>query len=1455
MGFQMNNNGPGKIIGITCLSIIAFAYLGGSVISGLFTGNFSSAIFPILLIGLIIFLSVRSRRKKDGEEPRPIYTLPPTVNTPVQAASAPARTATVAPSSSSSTGVLINPICNHKFREETVSAKPVVVCDCGNQFESANLIKFNKLTAQMEKLSTQLDDLEAQMRDYTRTNYGTATQAAQTVTTPKPVAAPPKPVAPPVQKPKISFSLQQWLIIGASLLVLVAGSVFVSTYVNVLDQWIFFAVTSLLSAGMAFASFATRKISGIIASFLAAFSVAMQIATMSIVGDQISNGQSWDFRWDGAPAWWWMITLFVITGISTLLAKYSSVFGFKGLALLGATGGSLLLGLAVIRELVPGNWSPLNLAIMALAAVGLAYLSKYLRSIPALEPTDSKYKEYAKSVAKREDNSILTFTRIAALIEVVAGLGLAINSLSSVASAGHFTPNPISMLIFALVIAGFGLTAKQWSTQFSTDGKELPRLLPISSGIAYVSLAVSVLTFITDYTNAWVSALLALIAIFAQAWFSSALKQLKPVSVLITVTAYVTSGLWLLNSIFIDKDSTLDQTAWFVIGLALVVTLINKRFSVYTNSWVSVVLGAAGAVTLFTNFKSSTEIASTSIGYAVIASLVLVAPLVIIALRYVLQAKKDDVDLTGEAWLATAASAILGILASLPNFQETDRDVNLLLGLAFAFIFYAAVAYLLTRFIKVGQNILLAHHYLGQALSVVVVATTANSFDMINSPRLFYTAVVAGLIVLNYTIGAVEKQAFKLHIGYVLMIGAFFINMWGVEAKWLVTVSAVQFLAIALLTYIHYLMLSKRTDSSGSTRLKTVLLGVVGSLLFGLAAQWNSWTNIKVASGKDAFLVLIMLALLSAVSLVLARRKKISDAAKDILSWISFSYAAFGVVTSVAYVAIARELDSRSYVALALVFLAVFTRLKNSKSENQPLVVLFFASNLVAAGLLGSLAQTNFNLGFIPEFYSVIISLALIVSALLSGDALGALRSRLLIEVPVIGSAALSLGYAIAGPDTGLPANLREILASAVIAGLAFFRLKQNPLVGWMVTGFLATIGSAVALAYTIQTQVDLPFTPEFYSLFLSIAFIVSTLLSGKMTGKFRSTLLVDVPVLGSAALSLIYALVGPDNGLNANLREVLGTALISGFALFRLRKNPVQGWIVTSYAATSGFALSLAYTISKNWISYNGPEIYSVLSALAILGVHQVALKHLKLKTTLFSWGFPIGVALLPSTFFTYTAWGVSFADLGLDQISREVITILVSIALLTLGLRRGNLANASMGIAGLALLVVPAVASQSDGLGSAWQVQNTAMVVGILIFAILAIARLGGKITGTSRLFLGIPITITLAPALFNALVALAKPELQPLDWWRFGIVLIVALTMLVLGTMREVAGLFYPGLIGVLLTALPYGFKQTQKDQWFLWVLLLLIAGVMVWLALRLERMRKAGRTSSAWLRELK
>jgi len=1332
-------NGCGKVIGITCGSIFGLGFLVQLFSISSQYGPFGS-IGLLAVLGLVAILVIRSRKNNKTSAPVPIYQAPPTIVSPstVKPTAVPAPRAVNSPPILRSTTGIGNPVCIHAFSPQTLETKEIVVCECGNSFYSADLLKYDKLSSQVTKLETQLYDLNIDIRS--KLNNA---KTKPLVTAANAIPAPVK--APAIEKPKISFSLQQWLIIGASLLVLVAGSVFVNSYQGIWPQWAFEVITVAIAAGMAFGAFAMRKISGIIASFLAAFSIAMQIATMSIVGNQLSDSFAWGFNWSNAPVWYWSITLIVITLSSTLLARASYIFGFKGLALLAATGGSLTLGLSVLRRFVPGDWALVNFAAMGLLTIGFTYLAKYIRTLGHYEPEDNKFKEYAKDVARREDNGLLAYTRIAALIQVVAGLGLALTSWDQIFGTNlHFAPNPYALLVFVAVVAFIGLTAKKWTPQLSKDGKEISAVLGISSGIVYLGLSIALLSFVTSYTNGWLSAGLALVVILAQAWFSGALKQMKPKSVLVTVGIYLSAALWAFT-ILRDQFSTIpiDLLAWFVIGLALVLILIDKRFSVHTNSWMSVILNSLGALVLVGHFKSTTGIESTSMVYALIGLAVLLVPLAPLVIRYLLQAKKDETNLTGEAWLSTFVSALLGCIIAVPNVLEDNRNVNLLLGLSFAFIVYSAVSYLLTKVFKVAERILIAHHYLGQILSVVVVATTATSLDMISSPRLYYTAVVAGLVVLNYAIGAIDKQAFKLHIGYVLMIGAFFINMWGVTAKWLVTVSAVQFLAIALLTYIHYLMLTKRTDASASVRLRTVLLGICGSLLIGLGAQWNTWIDTKVATGKDAFLVLGLLALLAAISLLLAKAKKISEAAKQILSWLSVSYSAFGVVTSVAYVAVVREIDSRFYVVVALVLLSLFTRLKNVQSKMSELVVLFFASNLVLAGIAASL----------------------------------------------------------------------------------------------------------------IQAQSSLPFTPELYSAFLALALISSTLLSNKATGKLRSILLVEIPVLGSAGLSLVYALAGPDNGLNANLREVLGTALISGFALFRLRKNPVQGWIVTSYAATIAFAVSLAYTITKNWVSYNGPEIYSLLAAVAILGVHRVALKHLKLKSTLFSWGFPIGVALIPSTFFTYTAWGITFAHLGMDQIARELIALAVSIVLLTLGLRKGNLANASMGITGLTLLLIPAVASQSDGMGNAWQVQNTAMVAGGLLFAILAIARLGGKLTGTSRLFLGIPITITLAPALFNSLVALSKPDLEAMDWWRFGIILVVTLTMLVLGTVREVAGLFFPGLIGVLLTALPYGFKQTQKEQWFLWVLLLLLAGVMVWLAMRLERMRKAGRTSSAWLRQLK
>jgi hypothetical protein len=320
--------------------------------------------------------------------------------------------------------------------------------------------------------------------------------------------------------------------------------------------------------------------------------------------------------------------------------------------------------------------------------------------------------------------------------------------------------------------------------------------------------------------------------------------------------------------------------------------------------------------------------------------------------------------------------------------------------------------------------------------------------------------------------------------------------------------------------------------------------------------------------------------------------------------------------------------------------------------------------------------------------------------------------------------------------------------------------------------------------------------------------------------------------------------------------RLVLPFAAISALAFWRLAKSKPVPWSVVAYLGSAGTALALANVISRNWITdFEGPEIFSLLATVAVLGTHLVALPKLKLQGTMFSWGLPIGVALVPSTLFTYTSLNVPFQELGAAQIARVIVVLLVSAALLVHGARFGNLATASMGIIGLALLVIPNTAMHSDSVVPGSQVESTALIIGGLLFVTLWLLGRYRKLAGNSLLFVGLPVVIVLAPALVRSLMALGNPSLTTVDWWRFGIVLTAAMTLLIVGTLREVAGMFYPGLVAVLLSALPYGFRQTGQGQWFLWVLLLLVAGVMVWLAVHLEKMKKAGRTSAVWLKELK
>jgi hypothetical protein len=94
-----------------------------------------------------------------------------------------------------------------------------------------------------------------------------------------------------------------------------------------------------------------------------------------------------------------------------------------------------------------------------------------------------------------------------------------------------------------------------------------------------------------------------------------------------------------------------------------------------------------------------------------------------------------------------------------------------------------------------------------------------------------------------------------------------------------------------------------------------------------------------------------------------------------------------------------------------------------------------------------------------------------------------------------------------------------------------------------------------------------------------------------------------------------------------------------------------------------------------------------------------------------------------------------------------------------------------------------------------------------------------------------------------------------LRQVDWWRFGIIVVVSLVLLIVGSLRELGGLFFPGLVGVFVGVLPYAFKPLASQSWFLWVILLVIAAIMVWIAVRLEQLRKMGKSSVSWVKALK
>ena len=350
----------GKIIGFTCLGIIAIPTLLGTITTLAFTGNLSSLVW-ILLIGAavpIIVISNKRQKKKiaaweASQQPIAMRSEPQQSATPMPA---------VAPISSARAVGFETSVCQHVFTEADLKDKESVTCLCGYSYSVKNLREYARLTKRFNETQQKLVMLERALLEGTRVQSSQApvsapAQAARVPVLNKPAIAPQtaKPVvAPVVKRKRVALSAQQWLVMGASALSVMAGSVFVSANINNLDSFAFLLITLGVGSVTGFLAFWGRKFSVMLVNFMATFSSAMQMFSMLIIGDML-----FEFAWDSAPAWWWAVVLLAVSAIAFVLARFKANFAWKLLSI-----ASLL---ASASALVLGPLSDLSLASNAVA--------------------------------------------------------------------------------------------------------------------------------------------------------------------------------------------------------------------------------------------------------------------------------------------------------------------------------------------------------------------------------------------------------------------------------------------------------------------------------------------------------------------------------------------------------------------------------------------------------------------------------------------------------------------------------------------------------------------------------------------------------------------------------------------------------------------------------------------------------------------------------------------------------------------------------------------------------------------------------------------------------------------------------------------------------------------------------------------------------------------------------
>jgi hypothetical protein len=1219
------------------------------------------------------------------------------------------------------------PFCQHQFTKDQLDALEWVVCPCGYHYRSKNLIRYAEKFAAYNQARTEIEALVAEITtDHSSRQANQATPSAPTTATYAPAAKP--------QRQRATISVSQWLIISASILVLIAASVFVQGARQTWGPVAWLILEAVLGAAAFVGTLFSRKLSVLLSNFLAVFSAGMLMSLIMTAGTQLNLGFS---EFDKEPAWYWAINLGLVSAASTAASLKYKNFGWRALSPITLTISGLLLTYGAVGEAIRATPNAFAWQLISLSFTAIALLTqlRYLRQIKQTVDPKSENREYEEDLHKREDGALQRFASFTTIFLAVIGTGFTLVQLLTNVGVAF---DPIATVsLGALWLLGSS-TIDFWGTSLSRTGEVSRGVKTATWTLAYVSIGVGVNALLVNQ-NTWVSMLVSLAATLALTTLPRYARFVKPPMITLSATGWSIFLTWAIWTLDIMNQNDRFALGIYLFGFALVTVAADLITKSRSNNLLALLATSASSLLLATSWHTSFDSFVDSwffAGAGVLVTLV-IANFSSLTSNF-LSARTKTAKPEYLNWVTLPVGVVASLVWILSvTAASGDRRLGLLSAIG-AYLLWAVGAQLLNHRKSATTRDLQA---LAAFIASVFLTVIAGSDSRFNT---FTGLVFAGFAVTAYAFGYLEKRPIKLQLGLTGALVGLFAGLHaaiGVEysALALNVRFALLFALLPILVVVHNFVIRRRTDISSAanaaTNLAVLLVGSALSPLLVFVGQSES-------------------------------------------NWV-WAFLALG--------------------------LAVFALLEVRRVSSDQ--VNAFQLRLAGTGYLA--------IGLINVW---------LTSSSVDGDA----------------------------------NHLRQLVFSLILVATGWRTLTQSRNINWAAASYLGSIIFAVTAGDWLHRQPNLHWDgPEMTSAILAALLAINGWVANKALGKARLWLISDVPVFVAVLPSLAFAFTQNLEALENVTRLLAVGAILAGYGYWRALQSRNVAWTPLGYAGAALAALMVVQEFKVGFsLDLRGPELYSIaVMATTFVGT-KIVRKLVALKGSLLTWGLPLAVAIAPSAIYSYGAITSPFASLNSLEVSRVIAVLAISAAALVIGIRAGNLGAASVGTIGLTLAAVPNLWFRFDGVAEGnTTAELRALLLGGFIFLLLAVTKKFEFIKGNSVVFIGIPATIALAPAVLNTVSALSHPSFLAIDWWRFAIVLSISLTLLVVGAMRELGGMFYPGFAGVLVAALPYGFKQIEGAAWLLWIILLLVAATLIWVAMRIEKMRKLGRTPAMWLRELK